>query len=173
MPPQPITLAPQPASPSRNEARTQAGDESAPATMAKKAEGKASGEQSAAARGHRACVEFPTGIQLGGSRGEVDHRQRVGDLDAELPPLFHLAGEHPGALAGLAAGRGDRPAHAVPLDDIEVVVGEPGAGLVQVADRRWQLRLAGRRPGPLRLLGPSGHDRREFGGRMHPSEPHE
>jgi len=48
VPPQPITLAPQPASPWRNEARTQAGDESAPATMAKKAEGKASGEQSAA-----------------------------------------------------------------------------------------------------------------------------
>lgn len=48
VPSQPIALAPQPASPWRGESRAQAGDESAPAPMAKKAENEASSDRSAA-----------------------------------------------------------------------------------------------------------------------------
>ena len=49
VPSQPIALAPQPASPWRGESRAQAGDESAAAPMAKKAENEASSDRAAAA----------------------------------------------------------------------------------------------------------------------------
>ena len=48
VPSQPIGLAPQPALPWRGESRTQAGDESAPAPMAKKAESEGSRDRAAA-----------------------------------------------------------------------------------------------------------------------------
>lgn len=48
-PPQPIALAPQPASPWRGESRGQASDEAAPAPLAKKADNETSSDRSAAA----------------------------------------------------------------------------------------------------------------------------
>lgn len=81
VPAQPIGLAPQPASPWRDESRTQAGDEAAPAPLARKAENEASRERSATAGA--------IGEQRGEMRAEprADRQESLADNAAKAMKL--------------------------------------------------------------------------------------